>query len=102
MFEGLEILEHRPDFAHAVSLVVDRRQQFAAAHAAAAVAVHVAGFDPSDGENVQAPDATDSQSVIMYVVDEVIVGVTPSVSSHTVPVSVHADHVAVNVLSDPV
>ena len=29
LFEGLEILEHRPDFAHAVSLVVDRRQQFA-------------------------------------------------------------------------
>jgi hypothetical protein len=37
----------------------------------------------------------------MYVVDEVIAGVTPSVSSHTVPVSVHADHVAVNVLAVP-
>jgi hypothetical protein len=37
----------------------------------------------------------------VYVVDEVIVGVTPSVSSHTAPVSAHADHVAVNVLAVP-
>ena len=37
----------------------------------------------------------------VYVVDAVIAGVTPSVSSHTAPVSVHADHVAVNVLAVP-
>jgi nitrite reductase/ring-hydroxylating ferredoxin subunit len=96
-----EVYAHAPADVQAVLLVAVSPARFAAAHAAAAVAVHVAEFDPSDGENVQAPDATDSQSVIMYVVDDVIAGVTPSVSSHTVPVSVHADHVAVNVLAVP-
>jgi hypothetical protein len=41
-------------------------------------------------------------ALIVYVVDEVMVGVTLSPSSHTDPVSTHADHDAVKVLSEPV